>query len=127
LARAMALAAARVHLSAGHDVVIPQYLGRAAFLEQVERLAVTVDAQFHEVVLLAERQHALHRFLLRTHAAREANQTEVEHAEPVTPEDFLAMYDRLQGLLPLRPAARVIRAEEGQIEQTYYDLLAVVG
>ena len=38
LARAIALAAARTHLTAGHDVVIPQYLGRPEFLEQLENL-----------------------------------------------------------------------------------------
>jgi hypothetical protein len=37
LARAVALSAARTHLAAGQDVVIPQFLGRAEFLEQRTR------------------------------------------------------------------------------------------
>lgn len=36
LARAIALAAARVHLAAGHDVVVPQFLGRREFIRQLE-------------------------------------------------------------------------------------------
>jgi hypothetical protein len=46
LARAVALAAARVHLAAGHDVVIPQFLGRADFLEQLENLARESGGRF---------------------------------------------------------------------------------
>jgi hypothetical protein len=51
LARAVALAAARTHLEAGHDVIIPQFLARAEFVEQIEQLAADVDAEFHEIVL----------------------------------------------------------------------------
>ncbi|WP_338024682.1 MULTISPECIES: AAA family ATPase [Amycolatopsis] len=39
LARGVALAAARTHLASGHDVVIPQFLGRTPFIEQLEGLA----------------------------------------------------------------------------------------
>jgi hypothetical protein len=39
LARALALATARTHLMAGYDVVIPQFLARAEFIEQIEQLA----------------------------------------------------------------------------------------
>jgi predicted kinase len=42
LARAIALAAARVHLAAGHDVVIPQFVARLPFLEQAEEVAAKV-------------------------------------------------------------------------------------
>jgi predicted kinase len=59
LARAIALAAARTHLAAGHDVVMPQFLGRPTFLEQVERLAGEVGAHFHEIVLLDSKETAL--------------------------------------------------------------------
>jgi hypothetical protein len=48
LARAIALAAARVHLSSCHDVIVPQHLGRAQFIEQLERLAQEVGADVRE-------------------------------------------------------------------------------
>jgi hypothetical protein len=35
-----ALAAARARLTAGHGMVIPQFLGRMTFIEQVEELAL---------------------------------------------------------------------------------------
>ena len=46
LAREIALAAARARLAAGHDVVIPQFLGRLAFLEQAEQVARQAGASF---------------------------------------------------------------------------------
>jgi hypothetical protein len=48
LARAIALAAARVHLSSGHEVIVAQHLGRAQFIEQLERLAQEVGADVRE-------------------------------------------------------------------------------
>ena len=70
LARAIALAAARVHLAAGHDVVIPQFLGRPEFLEQLEGLAHETGADFHEIVLLDSKQNVLRRFAKRCRQAR---------------------------------------------------------
>jgi predicted kinase len=64
-ARAIALAAARTHLGAGHDVVVPQFVGRPEFLEQLEALATETGAEFHELVLMDEKQNALDRFSAR--------------------------------------------------------------
>jgi hypothetical protein len=69
LARAIALAAARAHLAAGHDVVIPQIgAGRPAFLEQAEQVAAQAGASFHEIVLLDSKENAVRRFTERTRA-----------------------------------------------------------
>ncbi|MGH3648458.1 MAG: AAA family ATPase [Micromonosporaceae bacterium] len=62
LARGAALPAARAHLVAGHDVVIPQFLARPQFLDQAERLGQEAGAEFHEVVLLDSKENALRRF-----------------------------------------------------------------
>lgn len=69
LARAVALSVARTHLAEGYDVVIPQFLGRAEFLEQVEQLAGNVGAESHEIVLLDSQDNALSRFAERTRGA----------------------------------------------------------
>jgi predicted kinase len=68
LARAIALAAARTHLSAGHDVVVPQFLGRPEFLAQLEQLANAVGAEFYEIVLLDSKENPLRRFAVRSQA-----------------------------------------------------------
>lgn len=66
LARAIALAAARVHLAAGHDVVVPQFLGRPEFLESLESLGREAGAEFHEIVLLDSKENSLSRYAERT-------------------------------------------------------------
>ncbi|WP_410616214.1 AAA family ATPase [Amycolatopsis sp. lyj-109] len=52
LARDIAVAAARTHLGAGHDVVVPQLVVRAGFPERLEALASECGASFHEVALV---------------------------------------------------------------------------
>jgi predicted kinase len=111
LARAIALAAARTHLAAGHDVVIPQFLGRPAFLEQVERLAREVGADFHEIVLLDSKENALRRFASRA------------TTNPATADELSTMYDRLLVIIAARPAARVVSTTDGRPEQAYQDFL----
>jgi predicted kinase len=111
LARAIALAAARTHLAAGHDVVIPQFLGRPAFLEQVERLAREVGADFHEIVLLDSKENALRRFAGRA------------TTNPATADELSTMYDRLLVIIAARPAARVVSTTDGRPEQAYQDFL----
>lgn len=125
LARAIALAAARVHLAAGHDVVIPQFLGRVEFLEQLQDLAHQAGAGFHEIVLLDSRHDALRRFEERRHqadgAAREAHDRADHRGGP---QELSAMYDRLLAVIASRPTAKVIPTRSGHVEQAYQDLLA---
>ncbi|HEY0699792.1 MAG TPA: AAA family ATPase, partial [Micromonospora sp.] len=110
LARAIALAAARTHLAGGHDVVVPQYLGRPAFVEQLEQLSIEVGAAFHEIVLLDSRENVLRRFAARSRAAADPAHVEAQRLLERTggPDELAAMYDRLVDLLASRPGARVI-------------------
>jgi predicted kinase len=126
LARAIALAAARTHLTAGHDVVIPQFLGRLEFLEQAERLAGEVGAAFHEIVLLDSKDNALRRFAERSSAAADPAHTEaqemIDRAGGVG--ELARMYDRLMSVVAARPSTTIVRTRQGQVEQAYRDVLA---
>jgi leucyl aminopeptidase (aminopeptidase T) len=53
---------AGIHLASGHDVVIPQYVARIEFIEQVETVAVQAGVPFHEIVLLDSRENSVRRF-----------------------------------------------------------------
>lgn len=55
LARGIALAAAREHLAHGHDVVVPQFLGRVEFVDALDRLAAEVSVEFHELAAMYDR------------------------------------------------------------------------
>jgi predicted kinase len=124
-ARAIALAAARTHLLAGNDVVIPQFLARPAFIEQIERLAHEVGAEFHEIVLLDTMENSLRRFAERTRAA--ANPAHVEAQEMVDRGGGAAYladaYDRLLSLVASRPATIVIPTVSGQVRRAYRVLI----
>ncbi|GAA0636394.1 hypothetical protein GCM10010174_67570 [Kutzneria viridogrisea] len=125
LAREIALAAARAHLLSGHDVVVPQFLGRMPFIEQLEGLAREVDATFDEIVLLDSKENMLRRFAERSRAA--ADPLHVEAQEMVERgggfEDLSVMYDRLMSVITARPRARIVHVEEGKVDLTYQAVL----
>jgi predicted kinase len=122
LARAIALAAARTHLVAGYDVVSPQFLARPAFLEQVERLAREVGADFHEIVLLDSNDNALRRFVERNRSA-EPEHLDTKEAIEYVENAWSAIYDELVSVIAFRPAAKVVPTRSGQVRQAYRDVI----
>ncbi|MDQ7805289.1 ATP-binding protein [Amycolatopsis sp. A133] len=86
LARDIAVAAARTHLAAGHDVVVPQLVARAGFPERLEALARECGASFREVVLLPGPEVARRRFAAR-------GSSEVEAAAPLTEPELDRAYE----------------------------------
>jgi predicted kinase len=114
LAREIALAAARTHLDAGHDVVVPQFLARPAFIEQLADLAGNLGVAFHEIVLLDSPRNVLLRFADRGPTS--------EHAA-TDPEELAAMYDRFMAMLRDRPRAQVVHVAPGDVDGTYRAVL----
>jgi len=109
LARAIALAGARPHLVAGHDVVIPQYLGRLEFVSQLSDLATDVGVPFHEVVLLDSKDSSIRRGAGRASDA-----------------ELALMYDRLLSLIAARPSAAVVWTRAGRVSDAYRDFIAAL-
>jgi predicted kinase len=128
LARSIALAAARVHLAAGHDVVVPQFLGRPEFIEALGALADDVGAEFHEIVLMLSKQVAVRRFVERTAAAADPAHLAAQQLLDATGglTELEAMHDRLRDLLASRPHAHVIAIETSTPDRCYADLLAAL-
>lgn len=112
LAREVAVAAARTHLTAGHDVVVPQLLARPGFAERLEALAGECGASFHEIVLLPGHEVARRRFAGR-------GSSEVETAAPLTESQLVKAYDDVAAFAETRPRATILRAEDA-----YPELLA---
>ncbi len=126
LARRMATEMARAHLAGGHDVVVPQYLGRVEFIVQLEALAGEVGAEFVEVVLMDSQAASFRRFELR---AMDANAT-THHREASRmaggPGGLADLWDRLQDVVAQRPRAVVVRTQHGDVEGAYAAVLAAV-
>lgn len=125
LARAMSLTLAREHLARGYDVVLPQYLGNPAFLQQAEAVAAETGAEFFEFVLTDNRDEIVRRFNERT--ARAENPRHVEAGETVARlggnDTLFAMCDRLLLITSARPKARVIACPEGALDAVYAAVL----
>jgi predicted kinase len=116
LARSAVLAAARVHLAAGHDVVIPQFLGRLPFVQQAEALAQEVGVAFRMVVLLDDEENSLRRFARRGPV----------DGRPVSDEEFARMYRRLLSVVAARPDAVVVPTRDGEVVRAYRDFAVAV-
>ena len=100
-ARDLGLAMCRVQLDAGRDVIVPQYLGRPEFIDQ---LAAVAGDGFRHVVLLPPFHVVEARFAGRTdHAVAVAGRSRFEG-----PDELRRMYDRLVELARMRPDAAVI-------------------
>jgi predicted kinase len=125
LARDLAVAMARVHLLAGHDVVVPQYLGRVALLERLEALATEVGASFHDVMLMDSREAAVARF-----AARASDPVWATHhgeaVRMVGTEGVGPLYDRLAAVLAARPATVVLESRFGDADETFTLLMTAL-
>jgi predicted kinase len=123
LARELCVEMARVHLRAGHDVIVPQFVARPSYLDRLAELARDVGADHREVVLIDDGDRAERRF-----HARLADPLWAEHQRVAA--EFIAnaggyafQYRRLIEALGGRNATE-IRSSEGDVEGTYRRLAA---
>jgi predicted kinase len=120
-ARSLALAMADAHLSAGFDVIVPQYLGRVGFIDELADAADRAGVRFVETALWLDRDSAIAAFADR----RSAPSTQAHHdaaalvdrseqADPVG-----EMFDAFVRVVEQRPATRRVNVVPGDIEQTF--------
>jgi predicted kinase len=83
VARDLAVALAADHLRRGHDVVVPQYVGRREFVERLRAVAADARARFVEVIVTDDDDAIVERFRARraTLAATGARHPEGDLAE----------------------------------------------
>ncbi len=60
--RAMARSMAEIHLSAGFDVVVPQFLGRPGFIGELADVARSAGASFSHILLETSLEQAVEMF-----------------------------------------------------------------
>ena len=124
-ARRVALAMCRAHLDAGHDVVVPQFLGKADFIEALAAVAADSDARFVEVVLQLSRSDALRAFGERCdHPTDSTHHDAAALVGRSTAEDPVGdMYDALQLLVAQRPGVLRVDTVRNNAEQTLQRLI----
>lgn len=92
-------------------MIVPQLVARVEFIDQLAALAEEVGAEFHEIVLLEDRDAVLRRFVDRG-----------DPEKTLTPQEFSVMYERLLGAVAKRPETKVVQVVSGKAEQAYHDL-----
>jgi hypothetical protein len=119
-ARRLALAMARTHLTAGHDVIVPQFLARETFVGELEALAGDTGARFVEFALLTERVDTLDAFSARSAAPENQQHLDAQRlVERSGGIDALGeSYDRFERFLETRPGVRRITVIRGDVEST---------
>jgi len=127
-AREIALAMARTHLAAGLDVIVPQFLARPEFIEQLEGVAVDVGVPFVEIALMLDRDAAIAAFAERrtlggdeTHRDAETLVDRSDADDPVG-----EMSDRYLSLLASRPQAHRVAVVRGDVDVTVAEVEAAI-
>jgi hypothetical protein len=107
-ARRLALEVADAHLRGGYDVMVPQYLGRTEFIDDLEGTARGADAAFVELHLQATEDDVVARFEARRGELRGADHPEHE-VQDVRAAVAEAM-GRLERVTQARPAMTTLTA-----------------
>lgn len=127
LARDLALALVRTHLLSGHDVVVPQHLGRTEFIEHLDDTAHELGSEFVEVMLLAEPAVSVERFVARRAelAARRLAHPQADVADADVEEAVAEALAQLDDVRRSRPATRTVDAS-GDLDSTCSAVLDVI-
>jgi len=123
LARTVAVAAARIHLAGGHDVVVPQLVARLSFIAQLEAAAGDSGARFCEVFLIDAKENLRARYRARVLLQSTAVGPDPAVSTDRSDSELAQTYDQLLAVLDARPATAVIQARTGETEQAYQDVL----
>jgi predicted kinase len=126
-ARVLAVEMARTHLSAGHQVLVPQFLGHADFARTLADLAAEVDAGFIEVALIVPPAEAARRFAHRSaHSTLQQDRDAVALLDRQGGLDAMAdLHAALLAVIQARPSTRRLDAS-APLETTYRALLALL-
>lgn len=129
-ARRLGLAMIDTHLSAGHDVIVPQFLARTDFIDAMADAAQRAGAEFVELLLTAEVDEIVERF-----RARRAQQPGIigapEHPEFEVADDAVeatvgAAIASLADLAEERPTVRPVPVGGGTVEQAVVAVTAAL-
>lgn len=121
MARTLALDMASSHLQRGHDVIVPQFIGRVSELERFELGAADAGSSVSHVVLMDTLESSLSRFALRRTTTRDGELASLPaYVERVGGDATLTrMYDGLADVVRARLTSVLITSEDGAIDQTY--------
>jgi hypothetical protein len=115
------------HLRDGHDVVVPQYLGRLPFIETLEGIAQQTGSTFREVIVLADDDVVIERFRARRAelAATGGHHPEADVEGRSNAREITEARKNLADIRAARPGTLVVAATR-DVDATYRALSAVI-
>jgi hypothetical protein len=118
-ARRLALAMIHTHLEAGLDVVVPQFLARSAFIEELERTTADTGGSFIEIALVSSPEEASARFAARSSSDDPNHQDAVRLQQAPGARPIEDLYGEMIAMLQRdRPETRFVESVPGDIEGT---------
>ena len=101
-------------------MIVPQFLGRPEFIDELSLLALDVGARFVEIALMIDRDLAQDAFDERSATARDQTRRDAAALVERSQADNAIgeMFDRYVALLEQRPLSRRIEVTRGNIEGT---------
>ena len=123
MARDLCLGMARIHLVAGNDVVVPQFIANPEYLDRLADLARDVHTQYVEFALLDDLGSAESRFHARINDPARAEHQRVAAAFIEQAGGYAHQYARLVECLAGRESIE-IHSIEGDPDATYRAVLA---
>ncbi|MDN5726052.1 MAG: AAA family ATPase [Propionibacteriales bacterium] len=127
LARAITIAAAREQLHVGGEVIIPQYLGRTEFLDQLDELVRQERSPLVEVAICDDLASVTRRFGARSTTDPLAAQAAADVAAAGGAQELAQMAQRLAAVLDARPATRRLTTREGDLAAATAALELITG
>lgn len=128
LAKRMANAMAEIHLKAGHDVVVPQFYYSENQYAELEKLAESCNADFHEFYLDIPKSESIERYIKRGQANGNPDgfrpNSLVKRQGGITRLE--EMYDQSKAVTDARPRTIRITPKQGALEETYSSFLSAL-
>lgn len=117
-ARRLAVSMIRTHADAGFNVIVPQYLARAEFVQELEDVARSSSTMFHEVVLVSSADEASRRFAGRASSPEQNHRDAYMLQSRKKALPIQAMYEAMIDMARLRRGTIYVESLPGRIEET---------
>jgi len=122
-ARRIALEMARTHLATGADVVVPQFLRRPEFIDQLRQVAEDVGAEFVLAALVSRPEEAAARFQSRSRSTEQNHRDAVELQKAPGALPVEELYAGMMTLLATYGDVRYVESVPDDVDGTYERLL----
>ncbi|ERK69303.1 AAA family ATPase [Leifsonia aquatica] len=125
-ARRIALAMIDAHLTAGHDVVVPQFLRRPEFADELAAAAHAAQAGFVEIVLVGDPAEASARFAARSASDDPRHRDAAVLQRLPAAEPIEALYADLLAMAEQRPGVHFVPTVDGEPERALQAIRSIL-